>query len=125
MKAEAKILLSQSPAAEINIVRARAFGSNYVAAVQGFPNQAIDANPNEALLQERLFEFIFEGKRWLDLRRFGDSYVFEHTTVLPTEAYKLLWPISRNALTNNRALLQTPGYPAFKNLNNYFSFIII
>ncbi len=113
MKAEAKIILGQSPATEINIVRARAFGSNYVANIQGFPNQAIDANPNEALLQERLFEFIFEGKRWLDLRRFGDSYVFEHTTVLPTEAYKLLWPISRNALTNNRALLQTPGYPAF------------
>jgi hypothetical protein len=113
LKAEAKVLLGQSPETEINLVRQRAFGSNYFAAVNGFPNQVIDADPKQAILQERLFEFIFEGKRWLDLRRFGDSYVFQHTNVLPTESYKVLWPIDRNSLTNNRALQQTPGYPAF------------
>ncbi len=111
--AEAKVLLGQNPATEINLVRARGYGSNYVAATLGFPNQAIDADPKSALLQERLFEFVFEGKRWLDLRRFGNSYVFANTTVLPGEAYKVLWPIDRTSLTNNRALTQTPGYPAF------------
>jgi starch-binding outer membrane protein, SusD/RagB family len=111
--AEAKILLGESPAAEINLVRARAFGTNYNAAVHGFPNQAIDAVPKDALLQERFLEFIFEGKRWHDLRRFGDSYVFANTNILPAEAYKVLWPIDRNTLTNNRALEQTPGYPKF------------
>jgi len=111
--AEAKIILGEDPKTEINLVRARAFGANYNAAVQGFPNQAIDANPREALLQERLFEFIFEGKRWYDLRRFGDSYVFAHTILPSSDAYKLLWPIDRNSLTNNRALEQTPGYPKF------------
>lgn len=111
--AEAKLVLGEDPSAEINLVRKRAFGANYDASVHGFPNQAIDADPKEAILQERLFEFIFEGKRWHDLRRFGDSYVFEHTTVLPGEAYKLLWPVDRNSLTNNRLLEQTPGYPRF------------
>ncbi len=113
LKAEAKVLLGQSPATEMNLVRARAYGANYIPAVHGFPNQPIDADAKQAILQERLYEFIFEGKRWHDLRRFGDSYVFQYTSVLPSESYKLLWPIDRNSLTNNRALTQTPGYPAF------------
>lgn len=113
LKAEAKVLLSQSPATEINLVRVRGYGANYVAAAHGFPNQAIDIDAKQALLQERFFEFVFEGKRWLDLRRFGNNYVFQYTSVLPAEAYKVLWPIDRNSLTNNRGLVQTPGYPSF------------
>ena len=113
MLAEAKIILGESPATEINLVRQRAFGANYNAATHAFPNQAIDANPREALLQERFFEFVFEGKRWYDLRRMGDAFVFKYTTVPSTQAYKLLWPIDRNTLTNNRSLQQNPGYPQF------------
>lgn len=111
--AEAKIILSEDPATEINLVRARAYGVNYVAATHAYPNQAIDADAREALLQERLFEFILEGKRWHDLRRLGDSYVYGHTSLLPSESYKLLWPIDRNSLTNNRDLEQNPGYADF------------
>jgi starch-binding outer membrane protein, SusD/RagB family len=111
--AEAKALLGEDPSAEINLVRARAFGANYNPAIHAFPNQPIDINVKEAILQERFFEFIFEGKRWYDLRRMGDSYVYSNTTVPSTEVYKLLWPIDRGSLTNNRALQQTPGYPAF------------
>lgn len=111
--AEAKVALGESPATEINLVRQRAYGINYQAAVHGYPNQAIDANPKQAILQERFFEFIFEGKRWYDLRRMGDSYVFANTNILPSESFKLLWPIDRNSLTNNRSLEQNPGYPKF------------
>lgn len=111
--AEAKMLLGESPAPEMNLVRARAYGANYNAAIHAFPNQAIDANQRESILQERFFEFIFEGKRWHDLRRMGDSYVFKYTTVPSTESYKMLWPIDRNTLTNNRSLQQNPGYPQF------------
>lgn len=111
--AEAKIVLGEDPATEINLVRARAYGANYVAGTLGYPNQAIDANPREALLQERLLEFVLEGKRWHDLRRLGDSYVYGHTSLLPADSYKLLWPIDRNSLTNNRALEQNPGYSGF------------
>jgi hypothetical protein len=111
--AEAKIILGENPAPEINLVRQRAFGTNYIAAIHAYPNQPVDANPKEAILQERFFEFIFEGKRWYDLRRMGDSYVFKYTTIPSTDAYKLLWPIDRNTLTNNRSLSQNPGYPQF------------
>ena len=113
LQAEAKVLLGEDPSAEINQVRARAYGSHYEEAVYGYPHQTIDANPYEAILQERLYEFILEGKRWYDLRRMGDNYVYEHTSVLPSESYKLLWPIDRTSLTNNRALVQTPGYTTF------------
>lgn len=111
--AEAKVILGQDPSAEINLVRARAYGANYDAGVQGYPHQAIDTNPKEALLQERFFEFVFEGKRWYDLRRLGDDYVYEYTSIASSDSYKLLWPIDRTSLTNNRALVQNPGYPAF------------
>jgi hypothetical protein len=111
--AEAKVALGESPETELNRVRQRAFGASYNAAVQGFPNGALDTDPKEAILQERFYEFIFEGKRWYDLRRMGDAYVFKYTTITPADAYKLLWPIDRSSLTNNRALQQNPGYPVF------------
>jgi hypothetical protein len=111
--AEAKVLLGEDPAAEINQVRQRAYGVNYNVDLHGFPNQAIDGNPMEAILEERFFEFVFEGKRWHDLRRMGDNFVYANTTVSASESYKLLWPIDRNTLTNNRELKQTPGYPLF------------
>lgn len=107
MLAEAKVLLDEDPATEINLVRQRAFGVDYDAVTLGFPNQAIDKNPMDAILQERLFEFMLEGKRWYDLRRFGDSYVLSHTPAQPT---RLLWPINQGALTNNPLLEQTTGY---------------
>lgn len=111
--AEAKHLLGESPATEINLVRSRAFGANYNPALHAFPNQPGDSDIKLALLQERFFEFIHEGKRWYDLRRFGDNYVHMFTNIPLSEAYKLLWPIDRNSLTNNRELKQTPGYPGF------------
>jgi hypothetical protein len=110
LKAEAELALGTDPSNEINQVRARAYGANYNAATLGYPNEPIDANPKEALLQERLYEFVFEGKRWYDLVRLdpNGSYVFEHTTA--TQPYELLWPIDVTALTNNPDLVQNPGY---------------
>jgi len=111
--AEAKVILGENPSAEINRVRARAFGTNYSVGIQGYPNQPRDSNPKEAILQERLLEFIFEGKRWYDLRRMGDSFVFAHTSLSSGQSFRLLWPIDVNSLTNNRLLEQNPGYPKF------------
>ncbi len=108
--AEAKVALGEDPSNEINLVRARAYGANYDPNVQGYPNQGIDSDSKEAILDERFKEFIFEGKRWYDLRRFGDQYVYEHTTIAPGDAFRLLWPIDRSTLTNNSALVQNPGY---------------
>ena len=108
--AEAKVIMGEDPTTEINAVRARAYGSNFDAAVQGYPNQPTDISPEEAILEERFKEFIFEGKRWYDLRRMGDQYVYKYTTVDPDESYKLLWPIDRGSLTDNTGLDQNPGY---------------
>ena len=113
LKAEAKVILGQDPSAEINQVRQRAYGTAYHAATDAFGRQPGDDDATEAVLRERYFEFLFEGKRWDDLRRMGDQYVFEHTTVTSQQAYMLLWPIDRNTLTNNPALTQNPGYPTF------------
>ncbi len=113
LKATAEVYLGQDPSNEINQVRSRAYGTNYNAGTMGYPNQAIDANPREAILQERLFEFVFEGKRWYDLRSMGDAYVYEHTALLPANSYALLWSVDRNTLTNNTLLKQTPGYSSF------------
>jgi hypothetical protein len=110
LMAEAKVDQGEDPGNEINQVRVRAFGANYNAATMAFGTEAIDANPMEAILQERLYEFVFEGKRWYDLRRMGDNYVYEHTALSQSNAYALLWPIDRTTLTNNRLLVQTPGY---------------
>lgn len=115
--AEAKVVLGEDPSAEINQVRQRAYGANYSAAIYGYPNQVIDASPKDAILQERLFEFVFEGKRWYDLRRMGDAFVYAQ---IPASQFansnaegRLLWPISRTSLTNNRLLVQNPGYRQF------------
>jgi hypothetical protein len=108
MLAEAKSMLGENPATEINLVRQRAYGTNFNAALHAFPNKAGDSDVNEALLNERLFEFVAEGKRWFDLRRFGKNYVFKYTT--SKQDFQLLWPIDKIALTNNRALAQNPGY---------------
>ncbi len=108
MLAEAKSILNEDFKNEINAVRSRAYGNNYVESIQGYPNQVGDSNKDEAILRERFFEFMGEGKRWYDLRRFGKNYVFQYTTV--TEEYQLLWPIDLETLTNNRDLVQNSGY---------------
>nr|WP_129730916.1 SusD family outer membrane lipoprotein NanU [Parabacteroides goldsteinii] len=108
--AEAKVMLGENPADEINQIRRRAYGENYDEATIGFPNQAIDKDVNEALLEERFKEFLIEGKRWYDLRRFGSEYVFKYTLAESGNEKKLLWPIDKSTLTNNTALKQTPGY---------------
>ena len=110
LMAEAKVLLGEDPTAEINAVRARAYGNAFDANVQGYPNLPTDISAEEAILEERFKEFIFEGKRWYDLRRMGDQYVYKYTTLNPDESYKLLWPIDRGSLTDNTGLNQNPGY---------------
>lgn len=115
--AEAKVILGEDPSTEINMVRQRAYGENFDQSIQGYPNQAVDANPQMAVLQERFFEFVFEGKRWYDLRRMGDNVLFQF---VPQSLFsntnpegRLLWPIDRNTLINNVDLQQTPGYASF------------
>lgn len=115
MLAEAKALLGEDIAEEINAVRKRAYGENYSEAV-AYPNDkgdfyagnefaAGDEDPIEAVLKERLRELIFEGKRWYDIRLMDKAEKYSLAT-----SNKLLWPIDESTKTNNSLLEQTPGY---------------
>ena len=109
MVAEAKSLTGGNPADEINQIRKRAFGENYNDKV-AYPNQEIDKDVNEAILKERFLEFMLEGKRWYDLRRFGNEYVFKYTTANPQYPARLIWPIDVQTMVKNPAIHQTEGY---------------
>lgn len=120
--AEAKAFLGEDITAEINEVRERAYGTEYFNAHRAevaYPNDTdaafytdnrfvgSDADPLEAILKERMREFLFEGKRWYDIRLMGDEYATKYSNA---NASRLLWPIDENTLGENEALKQTPGY---------------
>jgi len=60
--AEAKALQGEDPSPEINQVRQRAYAGAYREAEHGYPHMATDGDAREAILRERLLEFVFEGK---------------------------------------------------------------
>ncbi|MVM33975.1 RagB/SusD family nutrient uptake outer membrane protein [Spirosoma sp. HMF4905] len=105
---EANTKLGNDPSADINAIRARAYGTGFTV----YTNGSQEANMN-AILDEYLREFIGEGKRWWALRRAGNAYVFAavNPVYLPaTQVYKLLLPISISMLNTDPKLVQTPGY---------------
>ena len=108
MKAEAKNALGQDPAPEINQVRQRAYGENFDNHV--FVSGSQEEN-DEAILQERLLELAFEGKRWWDLIRFGKAL-----EVIPSLQDKanpedfLLFPLSNEILSLEPRIQQNSGY---------------
>lgn len=108
MIAEAKNALGLDPAPEINMVRQRAYGDSYDAHVFVSGSQAQN---DEAILQERLLELAYEGKRWWDLVRFGKA--FEKVPTLQDRAgqeFLLLFPIASTTLSLEPQVEQNPGY---------------
>ena len=108
------------PTTYIKQIRDRAFAP--AADPTAFVNGSKDAN-ELAIFSERSKEFVYEGKRWYDLRRmkFGaEPLVFKSTNhpygVLDkaTQSYKVLWPIDTGVWTNDPLVNQTPGYPTSK-----------
>lgn len=69
----------------------------------------------DAVLQERAYEFQFEGKRWLDLKRLGraEEFVSQNKGISIAEKH-YLWPIPVDELNYNQAMDassdQNPGY---------------
>lgn len=106
--AEAKNALGQDPSAEMNEIRARAYGQNFSSFE--FVSASQEEN-DEAILQERLFELAFEGKRWWDLIRFDKA--FEKVPSLQGKEgqdYLLVWPITLETISLNSKITQNPGY---------------
>lgn len=108
--AEAKNHLGEDPSAQINQIRARAYGADYDPALHAYSDGSFEENAN-AILEERLKEFIGEGKRWWDLRRAGPEFVYQEIENMdPSVSYKLELPITQSMLGNNPLLEQTSGY---------------
>jgi starch-binding outer membrane protein, SusD/RagB family len=108
------------PSAYIKPVRDRAFAP--ATDPTPFVNSGKDAN-ELAIFAERSKEFVFEGKRWYDLRRMkygSEPLVFKSSShpygVLDkaSQGYKILWPIEPAIWTNDPLVDQTPGYPTTK-----------
>ena len=121
--AEIENMKGGDPAKYINLVRKRAYASNWDESVNGYKNS--DFFTNElTILNERDKEFVNEGKRWFDVCRMkdapnGKALVFNaaanydaSTSILDyaTEAHKVLWPIDKATLNADPMLKQTPGY---------------
>ena len=108
MKAEVKNALGQDPSTEMNLIRQRAYGADY--ALHIFVNGTKVQN-DEAILQERLFELVYEGKRWWDLVRFGKVFdIVPNLKSRKGQDYLLLFPISNSVLSLEPKVTQNPGY---------------
>lgn len=106
MIAEAKSALGEDPSAEMNLIRLRAYKENFAA--HTFVNGS-QAENDAAILQERLFETAFEGKRWFDLVRFDKEFELIPSMV-GQPPHKTLFPIGNNTISLNYLIEQNPGY---------------
>jgi len=104
MLIKAEALNEQTPGSAtalgiVNTLRARVFN----------PDVPLGAIDRAAILRERLFELVFEGKRRQDLIRFGqfdDPWTFKPASA----AYRVLMPIPQTQLDANPLLVQNTGY---------------
>ena len=104
----------------VNQIRTRVKAGNVNAA--NYNNFASQLDVETAILDERQLELFAEGKRWFDLVRTGrvvqvmDPVIKHRQSLLGigqtgfTDARKILWPISRDALTRDPLLIQNPPY---------------
>jgi len=73
------------------------------------PNPLLTVN-RDAILRERLFEFIVEGKRRMDLIRHGKFTAPWQFKPVTTDAHFILFSIPQTQLDANPLLVQNPGY---------------
>jgi hypothetical protein len=121
MLAEISNAEGADPSEYVQAIRNRAFGG-----VGNDPTPFVSGtkDANElAIFEERSKEFVFEGKRWYDLRRMqvnNEPLVYKNSAhpygVLDkaTIGYKILWPIPPAIWTNDPLVDQTPGYQTSK-----------
>lgn len=119
--AEASCMAANGPTSEgieaLNKVHRRAYGKDpNAASSEDFVITNYNATTfQDLVLQERAYEFIFEGKRWYDLKRTKKAAEIIKAIKGITIAEKAyLWPIPVSELNYNKALDplkdQNPGY---------------
>jgi hypothetical protein len=97
----------------VNQLRARAF-----ATPKPLSPAMSQAEARQAILNERLFEFVGEAKRRQDLIRMGGlpgvaprfSFTGARSFKQPSEPFRVLFPIPQTQLQTNPLLQQNPGY---------------
>jgi hypothetical protein len=108
-----------NPQAFIQPIRDRAYSN---IDPEPFVNGSQDAN-EIAIFEERMKDFVHEGKRWYDIRRMkygNDPLVFISANHpygelnKSTEAYKVLWPVGSDVWTDDPLVEQTAGYETNK-----------
>ena len=114
----------------VNMIRKRAYGDNWNPTKFGYKPGDFTAN-ELAILAEKDKEFVQEGQRWWDVNRMTLTKDGEHLVFVPegnkyqnnnrpilnkaTEAYKVLWPVDKALLDNDKTIKQTPGYKTGEN----------
>ncbi|MDR3261672.1 MAG: RagB/SusD family nutrient uptake outer membrane protein, partial [Tannerella sp.] len=101
----------------VNRIHRRAYGKepNTVSSID-FKLADYDVNSFlDLVMQERAYEFTFEGKRWLELKRTGKAKeIIQENKGITIEDAHLLWPIPVSEMNYNKALDpandQNPGY---------------
>lgn len=108
MIAEAKNALGQNPSTEMNLVRQRAYGSNFPEYT--FVNGTKEVN-DAAILKERLLELSTEGKRWWDLLRFKQAFnMVPSLKGKESQTYLLLFPIGQTIRSLEPMVTENPGW---------------
>lgn len=117
IRAEARAMLDQVPDAvsDLNKIRKRA-------GLPDLTNITTQSQARAAIEQERRVEFFAEwGHRWFDLKRLpahtathpGEKRIEEVMPICRPATWKptaALWPIPKNEIINNPALIQNDGY---------------
>jgi len=109
LKAEIENALGNTPEAlsQLNKIAKRAYGvEDYYAGLT--PSQVDDA-----ILNQRILEFVLEGKSWFDIQRFGKAFDMIPSLAGRESEYNgniLLFPVAQDVINRNRNIKQTEGY---------------
>lgn len=92
---------------QLNKIAKRAYGTDdYYDALSA-------SQVDETILNERILEFVLEGKSWYDILRFQKAFEMIPTLIGregDNEGNILLSPIAQDVLSRNRSIVQTDGY---------------
>lgn len=116
--AESESMTNGGPTAEavdaLNTIKRRAYGYNINSAspIDYTADMSLEEF-QDAVLQEKAYEFLLEGKRWWDLKRTGKVEVELEKAGKSFIDERYLWPIPENEINNNPEINQedqNPGY---------------
>ena len=118
--AEASVMANGSPTSEgleaLNMIHRRAYGYD----ASSVSPADLDATGMSAeafrdlVLKEKTYETMYEGKRWLEMKRIGEAKeIISEVKGIDVDDKMLLWPLPNSEMNYNKALTasdQNPGY---------------